>query len=113
MAHSDPPRGYTRADVERLYSPIQQHGIKAITGTLDASITEEIKVFGDVAAKVSLQASGTLVCTVDVSVNGQDWIQIAVGVDSTAIVSYDVHNIAAMRITRTAGEGKLHILGSI
>jgi len=112
MAH-DPTRGYTRADLERLYSPLTQHGIKAVTDTLDGTDTQEVKIFGDVASRVSLQADGTLVCTVDITVNGTDWIQIAAGVDKNAIVTYDTHNMSAMRITRTAGTGKLHIMGAI
>ena len=107
------PRGYLRKDVEQLYNPIQQHGIKSVTETLSASNLEEIKIFGDVAAKVSVQASGTLVCTVSISVNGTDFIQIATLVDKLAIVSYETHNVSAIKIVRTAGEGKLHILGSI
>lgn len=112
MAHNQ-TNGYLRKDIERLYHPINQHGVKAITETLDASNTEEIKIFGDVCAKVSLQTDGDLVCDVLVSVNGVTFIDTAVDAVSGDIVSYDTHNVSAIKFVRTSGSGRVHILGSI
>lgn len=112
MAHTT-SRGYLRKDVEKLYHPIQQHGIKAITETLDGTNTEEIKIFGDVASKISIQTTGTLVVDILISVNGQNWVDTTLNGTSTAIVSYETHNISAIKFVRTAGEGTVHILGSI
>lgn len=111
MAHNQ-TRGYTRTDLERLYSPLSQH-VKSVTEVLDGSNTEEIKLFADVCGKISIQASDTLVCDVEVSINGVDWVALATGVNKSAIVSYDTHNVSSLKITRTAGTGRLHILGAI
>jgi hypothetical protein len=112
MAHNA-TRGYTRKDVESLYSPIQQHGIRLATETLDGTNTSEIFNFGDISDKISMQASGDLDCAVDVTVNGSTWIEIAASITSAAIVTYSTHVVTAVRVRRTSGTGKLHLVGSI
>lgn len=107
------PRGYTRKDVESLYSPIQQHGVRHITETINASNTQEVKSFGDVSQSMCFQADGTLVCNVETTVNGVNWTSMAAGVSSASIATFDTHPVVSVRVVWVSGEGKLHLIGSI
>ena len=98
-------RGYTSSDVASLRSPRA-----AATEELSGSNTVDIIKFGDPAAKISFQTSGTLTCNVEVSLNGTNWVSAGSG--SSTIVSYSTHNVMAVRATHTAGTGRLHVATS-
>ena len=86
-------------------------GVKYSTVTLDATTTtEEFHNIG-VLEKVTFQASGTLVGTVEFSLDGTQWTSsTAIGAVGT-LVSFSTHIIAAIKVNRTAGSGKLSIAG--
>jgi len=107
------PRGITKKQLETMYNPGSQNGVKTATKVLDGSeLTETIK-FGDVVAKLTVQATDSLVCDVTVSVNGTDFVTALTAVDKVAPQSYEVHNVTAIKVTRTAGSGRLHISGTL
>lgn len=107
------PRGVTRRQIDTMYNPGQQSGVKTATKPMDGIITEEVIKIGDVISKLTVQASGTLVCDVTVSVNGSDFITALLAVDSSTPVTYEDHNVTAIKVTRTAGTGQLHIAGKV
>ena len=80
-----------------------------LSGTLDGTTTTEIVLLSSVAEKITVQSDGTLAGTVEFSVDGTDYFGSAAFVAVTP-VSYSTHLARAIRITRTVGTGKLHIL---
>lgn len=79
------------------------------TGTLNASTTVEIVQLGVPADKVSWQSDGTLAGTVEVTINGTTWVS-STAFTATVIGTYSASLVKALRVTRTGGAGKLHIL---
>jgi len=100
-------RGYTSRDVASL----RGSGSKLVSKTLEMAADQDVLQLGSVASKISYQSSGTLVATVEVSLNGSNWV--SAGADSTAaaIVSFDAHNSIAVRVTWVSGSGKIHLAG--
>lgn len=100
--------GLDRIKREKIAQPVKI-GSLIVTGTLDAVTTSEIINLFSVVEKITFQSDGTLAGTIEFSLNGTNWD------DSTAIgaagvmVSYNTHNISAVRITRSAGSGKLYL----
>ena len=103
------PRGYTAKDVASLR---RFDGVKVTSELLSATTPEALLQFGKVLDKVSVQASGSLVCNVLISVNGIDFVSAAAAaVDSSAIISYSTHAVTSIKVVRVSGEGKLHLVG--
>jgi len=107
------PRGITKKQIETMYNPGSQNGVKTATKILDGSTLVEIIKFGDVVAKLTVQSTDSLVCDVTVSINGTDFITALTGVDNSALQSYELHNVTTIKVTRTAGTGRLHISGTL
>lgn len=101
------PRGYTAREVATL----NMNKSVAVSNELNASDTVDYIKLGDAASKITYQRSGTLECTVEISLNGTDWTAITAVTNST-ILSYSTHNVSTIRVTRTAGEGKLTVLSA-
>ena len=101
------PRGYTAKDVATLNT----NKSVGVTALLDAINTVDVVRLGDAASKITYQRSGTLECTVEISLNGVDWTAIT-AVSTSAITSYDTHVVSTVPVTRTAGEGKLTVLSA-
>ena len=99
--------GYTRRDVETL----PKEGSKVATIFLDGTTTTDSIKLGGVASKITFQTTEDLACSVEVSLNGTDWSSAGSG--STTMVSYDTHNVIAVRATRTSGSGKLILAASV
>lgn len=84
-------------------------GSRFSTVLLDASTTEDILTFGTVVEKVTFQADGDLAGTIEFSVDGTNWDDSTAIAASNAMDSYNTHNVAAVKVTRTSGSGRLHI----
>lgn len=97
---------YSKKDVASVKQPIRT-GEKIISSVLDASITTEIIEFGDVASKVSFQASGDLAGNVEFSLDGENFKNTTAIGASNAIVSFNTHNVSAVKITRSGGSGSV------
>lgn len=80
-----------------------------LSGTLDGTTTTEIIYLSSVAEKITVQSDGTLAGTVEFSVNGTDFFGSAAFAAITP-VSYNVHLARVIRVTRSSGTGKLHVL---
>lgn len=80
-----------------------------LTSTLDGTTTTEIVLLSSVAEKISVQSDGTLAGTVEFSINGTDFFGSAAFTAATPL-SYNAHLARVVRVTRSGGTGKLHIL---
>lgn len=96
---------YKKDEVAKLRQLVAVDDIRS-TGTLDGTTTTETLNLSMVASKISYQRTDTLQCTVEVSLNGVDF-EAATAVTTAALTSYSTHNIKAVRVTRTAGSGRL------
>lgn len=102
------PRGYTKKQATRNRQHVMT-GQKGLTGNLDATTTTEIVMLGMVAQKITVQGTGTLAGTIEVSANGTDFVSAGAFAVAT-LTSYNTHNCVAVRITRTGGSGKASVL---
>jgi hypothetical protein len=84
-------------------------GSRLTSTLLDASSTVDIITFGTVAEKVSFQGDGDLAGTVEFSIDGINWKNSTAIGATNAIVSFNTHNSAAIRVTRSGGSGRLHV----
>ena len=91
----------------QLARQITDTGVHLVTEELTAAGSEIIR-FGTAVAKVTYQSTGTLVGTIEFSVNGSNFF----GSDAFAATvpeSHSTHNVTAVRITWTSGAGRLAI----
>lgn len=100
-------RGYTKKDTNAL----NRDGSKLISKEMSSADSEVLQL-GSAASKISYQSTGTLVCTVEVSLNGSNWVSAGADATAAAIVSYNTHNVIAVRATWVSGSGKLHVAAS-
>ena len=84
-------------------------GDLAISKALDAVTTSDIIELSSVADKVTVQSDGSLAGTVEFSINGVDFFGSA-AFTATAPLSYSTHLVRLIKVTRTGGAGKLHIV---
>lgn len=76
------------------------------TDVLNAVDTEEILSIANPGEVIAWQCNGSLVCDVEVSLNGADFVAAGTGAVAT-IASFSTHPVRFVKITRTGGEGKL------
>lgn len=102
------PRGLTRKEVmQGMRKPF--HGDFITTDTLDATTTVEILQIANPGEIIAWQRKGTLAGTVEFSLNGEDFVD-STAFNSTAVGSHSTYPVRFIRVTRTAGEGKLVIV---
>lgn len=102
------PRGYVKKESTKARQRVFT-GDKQVTNDLSATSTTEIIKLGMVAQKITVQSTGTLAGTIEVSANGTDFIS-AGSFTATTPVSYTSNLCVAVRITRTGGSGKASVL---
>lgn len=100
--------GYSKKEARKAREKVSVSDMVS-TETLDATTTVEIVQLGVPADKVSWQSDGTLAGTVEVTINGVTWVA-STAFTATVIGTYSASLVKALRITRTGGSGKLHIL---
>jgi hypothetical protein len=86
-------------------------GDEKLSGVLDGTNTVEILELTGPASKVTVQTSDTLAITAEYSLNGITFFgsqAAAAGVP----VSYSTHNIGSIKVTRTAGTGRVTVLAT-
>lgn len=98
----------TKAQARKVRQPVLK-GDHAITGTLDATTTTEDITLSCIATSVTLQGDGTLAGNATFSVNGVDFGSSTAFVAAT-MVTFNTHNVRVIRITRTGGTGKMHVI---
>lgn len=86
-------------------------GDSQVTGTLDGTTTTENLTLTCVAEKVSFQADGDLAGTVEFSIDGVNFKNSTAIGASNAIVTFSTHMVKVLKVTRSGGTGKLHVLG--
>jgi hypothetical protein len=97
---------YSKQDVQSLQQSTRT-GDKVITSTIDSVNTVQILELGDVYSKISFQAIGTLLGTIEFSLNGVNFANSTAIGASNAVVSFSTHNVASVRVTWASGTGKL------
>lgn len=98
------PRGYTRKEAQQARQKVSP-GVKVTSVELDGTTTTEDIKLGTPAEQVSVQGTGTLAGTFEVSLNGTDFVaggSIAVA----AINNYSTSLVVAVRVNRTSGTGR-------
>lgn len=100
-------QGYTRKDVQQVRQNIAT-GQRDYTNELSASSTTEIIKLAGAMSKVTVQSTDTLAGTIEFSVNGRDFFG-STAFAATVPVTYSTNNFNSIRVTRTAGTGKLAI----
>jgi hypothetical protein len=98
----------TKEQARKVRQPVVT-GDLALSVSLSASATTETKILSISAEKVSWQSDGTLAGNIEFSIDGVTFF------GSTAFTagvpgSYSTHLVRAIKITRTGGTGKLHVL---
>ena len=86
-------------------------GDEQVTGVLDGTTTVEVVELTGPASKVSLQSSDTLAYNAEFSLNGITFFSSTAGTAGVPI-SFNTHNVGAIKITRTGGTGKVTILAT-
>lgn len=97
---------FSRQAIQLVQQPVRT-GDKASTGILNGVTTVQIVELGDVFSKVSFQASGDLLGTVEFSINGTNFTNSTAIAAANAIASFSTHNVSSIRVTRTSGTGRL------
>lgn len=98
----------TKIQARKVRQPVLI-GDLAISKTLDAIITTDIVELSSVAEKVAVQSDGTLAGTVEFSINGVTFFG-STAFTAGAAVTYSTNLVRVIKITRTGGTGKLHIV---
>lgn len=102
--------GLSKKDARRLRQPTLV-GDMQVTGTLDGTTTTETLTLSCVAEKVSFQADGDLAGTVEFSIDGINFKNSTAIGATNAIVTFNTHMVKVLKVTRSGGSGKLHVLG--
>ena len=97
--------GYSKKDVRTLDNTSGNTKLTSIK--LDGTTTEEVIVLGEVASKITLQASGSLTVNATFSLNGVDYFDTTAV--STTPATYTTHAVTHIKLTRTASEGLVYI----
>ena len=98
----------SKAQARKVRLPVLE-GDYAITGQLDATTTTEDILLSSPVPSVTFQSDGTLAGNVTFSVNGVDFAS-STAFAANAMVTFSTHNVRVMRVTRTGGSGKLHVI---
>lgn len=85
-------------------------GEEQISAFLDATTTVHVFELTGPAQKVTVQSSGDLAFTAEYSCNGSNFFGTQ-AVAANVPYSYTTHVVAVVKITRTAGSGKVSLLG--
>ena len=100
--------GYSKVQARRAKQAILS-GDEQATPTLDGTTTTYTIDLTGPASKITMQSSGTLAYTYAVSVNGTNF-DTPVAVAANVIASYSTNNVAVVKITRTAGTGRVTLI---
>lgn len=99
----------TKAQARKVRQP-SLIGDIAMTAVLDVTTTSEIVEFSCVAEKVSFQADGDLAGNVEFSIDGVNYKHTTAIGATNVIVTFNTHMCKSIKVTRTGGTGRLHIL---
>lgn len=103
------PRGTTRRQaLQHFQQPVDTTDSRN-TQILSGTNTTEIVRLAIDAREVSFQATGDLAGTVEFSINGVNFVNsTAIGATNT-IVTFNLHVVKILKVTRTGGTGQLCI----
>jgi hypothetical protein len=99
---------YSKLQANKVRQQVRNDEMQ-VTSTLDGTTTSQVLSLSLVAQKVSIQASGTLAGTIEVSLDGVQWTNStaigAVGV----IVTYSTSLVRHVKVLRSGGSGTLTV----
>ena len=98
----------TKIQARKVRQPVLT-GDYSLSGVLDGTTTIETLTLSLPAEKVTVQSDGTLAGNVEFSVNGVDFFGSTAFVATTP-ATYTANLVRVIKITRTGGTGKLHVL---
>lgn len=100
---------YSKREILKVKQSVRT-GVVVATPLLDADNPGPVSIeLGDTFSKLSYQSSGDLVCTVEFSIDGLTWTTPAAV--TTALASFNTHNVTKVRIIRSSGSGFVSIAG--
>jgi len=100
--------GITKEQARKVRQPVST-GDLSLSISLDGTTTIDIRQLSISAEKISWQSDGDLAGTVEFSLDGVTFFG-SVAFAATVPGSYSTHLIRVVKITRTGGAGKLHLL---
>jgi hypothetical protein len=98
----------TKEQARKVRQPVHT-GDLSLSVSLDATTTVDTRTFSVAAEKVSWQSDGTLAGTIEFSIDGVIFFG-STAFAATVPGSYSTHLVRVVKITRTGGAGKLHLL---
>jgi len=98
----------TKEQARKVRQPVST-GDLSLSISLDGTTTIDIRQLSISAEKISWQSDGDLAGTVEFSLDGVTFFG-SVAFAATVPGSYSTHLIRVVKITRTGGAGKLHLL---
>ena len=102
------PRGATRSDItKKMRVPL--HGDILTTPVLDGTDTESTIKVANPGEKLAFQRTGTLECNIEFCLNGIDFQDTMIVNDAT-VTTFTSYPVTHIKVTRTAGTGKLVIV---
>ena len=100
----------TKIQARKVRQPVLE-GDLAITSILDGTTTTDTMILSSVAEAITVQSDGTLAGNITFSVNGTDFFGSTV-FTATTPVTYNTHLIRLIKVTRTGGTGRLHLIAT-
>jgi hypothetical protein len=98
----------TKEQARKVRQPVST-GDLSLTVSLDGTTTTETKSLSISAEKVSWVSDGTLAGNVEFSIDGVTFFGLVAFAAATP-GSYNTHLVRVIKVTRTSGTGKLHLL---
>ena len=98
----------TKEQARKVRQPVLTSDL-SLSIALDGTTTVDTRILSIVAEKITVQSDGTLAGTVEFSVNGTDFFG-SVAFVATVPISYSTNLVRVVKITRTGGSGKLHLV---
>ena len=102
--------GYTLSQSRTARAPVIT-GDEQLAANVSSTNTVVAVEMSGPCKQVSVQASGTLVFTWAVSLNGTTWTTVG-SVSSGSIGNYNTTNVSDVQITWTSGSGNVSIIGT-
>lgn len=102
--------GYTLAQSRTARAPVIT-GDEQLAANVSSTNTVVATELSGPCRQVSVQSSGTLVCTWAISLNGITWVTQGT-LTAGAIGNYNTSNVTDVQVTWTSGTGNVSIIGT-
>lgn len=100
---------FTNKEIQKVRQKTASAGSASISKTLDGTTTEEVINLGAPREKVSYMMTGTLVGTVEFSIDGKVFNNSAAIPAAGITATYTTNLATSVKVTRTSGSGTLSV----